>query len=241
MSDRESPRGVFSSPPPFGSNHPVQTLIDAYQPAVIQETSRKRTLIPRFGDRPVEDERLRFHLLNSIRHCSRDLKGCLMRSLLVVALALLSACAGMSIPDAKTGGRIDRNDELEAVGKQLRNDIDDWYQSGRKHKTLRPGPGIPISSTVSKHIGVGLAFEDAERILVAAKFNVHARPIQNPLPSMIPAQDWEPYSLRANTEIDRGFFYGADAVIELLPAIPGSLKGNRVKEVKAFLYYKVCC
>jgi len=110
---------------------------------------------------------------------------CLKRWLvgLILGVAVLSGPAyGEDIQKEKS---VVTNESLEQRGKQLRTAIEQEYQRLEDSKAMTPKSGGNISELVLKYIPVGTSFDDAERILRGAGFDVGARvgpntPVKSP-------------------------------------------------------------
>jgi hypothetical protein len=82
-----------------------------------------------------------------------------------------------SVQTEKTELKMQKNDELQHRGKDLRHAIDETYRKLNESNTLKTmGNGRnEITDVITKYIPIGENFDDAEVILKAAGFNVGPR------------------------------------------------------------------
>jgi hypothetical protein len=118
-------------------------------------------------------------------------------------------------------------DEINQRGIQLRADIEQRYAELSAEQQLKPMGGNDISDIVLKYIPVGTSFDDAEKLLWLAGFNVDPRPSAHPLGNRP-----DKYDVVASIDPFIGhLFYKTSVYVHLSPKIPGDY--NEVSKVYA--------
>jgi hypothetical protein len=116
--------------------------------------------------------------------------------------------------------------DLDMRGKQLRFELHQLYSSMARNKTLRVTPfSNDIKNFVVRHIPAGISFDDAERILRSAGFDVLERPgIDDPEAS---------HGVFAALLLHRRLLSRCDVMISMRPNSLGDY--STVKEIQASL------
>jgi len=125
-------------------------------------------------------------------------------------------------------------DTFSQQGKELRSKLERVYRDPKAKQDS--SKGVDVSSTVARYIPVGTSFDDAERILKAAGFEMAPRPPRPIYRDSAP--EWEKalrFSMGGGLVLDRTLFASVTEVfVTLSPDLPGDPKAH-VKEIHASL------
>ncbi len=128
--------------------------------------------------------------------------------------------------------------DVEQRGKQLRAELEETYRvlkDARKLGASNKAEGIDVSATVAKYIPIGTSFDEAEKVLQAAGFNLAPRP---PRPAgRENAPEWEKalrFTMGGGLVLDQTFGYQASVGVTLYPDSPGDPAAH-VQEILARL------
>ncbi|MCW5797983.1 MAG: hypothetical protein LZF60_230099 [Nitrospira sp.] len=124
---------------------------------------------------------------------------------------------------------------LEQRGRQLRAALEQKFRTLKEANQLGMGngPGVDVSPIVAIYIPIGTSFEEAEKVLLAAKFKMGQRPPRPIYRESAP--EWEKamrFTLVGGFVLEQSFGYVASVGIELYPDSAGD-PGAHVKEIQA--------